>query len=315
MRLACVIIYNCLSHFLTQVQYFLRHLPRLLYFSIISPDTVSPDATCCGACVSRVYIERSQNKTSRVGPGIRLLLVSFIMVSVLLTGCKTVSPGAPKKWDKDKRVQIYVDLGMSYLRSNQLRTAQIEFEKALKLSSRSDHAHHAMGLLYAKTGQTTKALKHLGQAIRLNSRNYIAINDYGSYLCQNKRVDRGLYHLNRIEKNLSNDARVMTYLTIGLCYYESGIYDNAKRYLRKSLETSPTLSRALYMLADIYYRENNGLKARAFIERLFSTGNISAKALLLGAQIESQLGDRKREVQYMSELRKRYPDSPLANYK
>ena len=50
--------------------------------------------------------------------------------------------------------------------------------------------------------------------------------------------------------------------------------------------------------------------AEQYVNNVISLGNPSADALLLAARVARGLGDRSSESSYVSQLRRRYPDSP-----
>ncbi len=235
----------------------------------------------------------------------------LLLLSVVLTGCITTNTQESKKWEPEDRARVQVDLGMNYLKLNNYDVARESFENALRIYPRYDRAHHAMGLLYAQTQKTELAMQSFDKAVRINPKNYIAVNDYGTYLCHNGRIDEGLEQLKRVQSSPANDVLTTTFLGLGLCYHARRSDEFAKQFLRKSLETAPQLAQALLPLAEIYFREQDLLRARGFIERFFATGSINSRSLWLAARIEMQLGDRGTAELYITELRKRYPGSPL----
>ena len=236
-------------------------------------------------------------------------LVSLVVIFIL-AGCVTTGPKPPEKWETDRRVKAHVDLGMNYLRRGQTDPAQDEFELALQISPRSDIAAHAMGLLQSRLGENEQARTWFSRAVSINPQNFTAVNDLGIHLCQNGEPQQGIDRLKRILDVPENTGLIVTNLGLGICYQRLNRYQQAKQYLRTALTASPNLPQALLPLAEISKQEKKYLQARAFLERYFSGGSISAKALFLGVQVEVALKDIDRAQIYARELRAQYPKSP-----
>jgi type IV pilus assembly protein PilF len=62
-------------------------------------------------------------------------------------------------------------------------------------------------------------------------------------------------------------------------------------------------------MAEVSYRKESFLQARAFLQRYEAAGPVSQESLSLGYRIESQLGDQKAAERYQRELLERYPGS------
>jgi type IV pilus assembly protein PilF len=62
-------------------------------------------------------------------------------------------------------------------------------------------------------------------------------------------------------------------------------------------------------MAEVSYRKESFLQARAFLQRYEAVGPASQESLSLGYRIESRLGDEKAAERYRRELQERYPGS------
>jgi type IV pilus assembly protein PilF len=226
-----------------------------------------------------------------------------------LASCATTESRAPEKWQPDKRAAAHVELGLDYLRRDQYDVAREELDLAVSIDPDSDEAHHGKALLMAEMGYPEEAISGFARAVRLNPRNYVAINDYGIYLCQQGQYDAGLKVLQQAEERPDNRLRPTTWLGIGLCHYRAGDTEQAQEFLRQVLKVTPTLTQALEPMADMSYRKGNYLSSRAFVERFIATGAITEGILVTGANTELQLGDGDKARQYISELRRRFPES------
>ncbi len=237
--------------------------------------------------------------------------VFAMMLALLLTGCIRSTSEQSKKWQPEKRAQAHVDLGMTYLRRNQLDTANSEFDMALSINPQSDTAHHARALLLARMGNNDEAMTFFAKSVALNPGNYRAANDYGIHLCQQNQVAKGIRRLTAIEGVAANDQGLSTNLGLGVCYFLGDHYDLAENYLRVVLAQSPRLPQALLPMAEISFSRNRYLSARGFLERYFGTGSLSERSLFLAFNVELKLGDKIKAGQYGRELRQRFPLSAL----
>ncbi|QSJ18707.1 tetratricopeptide repeat protein [Nostoc sp. UHCC 0702] len=77
---------------------------------------------------------------------------------------------------------IYNDLGLAYLKLQNLETAMLNFNLAIHLNSEDDRAYFNRGCAYGRKGDNLGAVRDFSQAIRLNPSNALAY------------VNRGLAH-------------------------------------------------------------------------------------------------------------------------
>lgn len=238
-----------------------------------------------------------------------IALIGFI--TVLLQGCVTTTTGSvDEKWSPEERAQAHVDLGMTYLRENQLDTAEQEFTDAIANNPNSGAAYHAMGLLMSKRGNKQRASEYLAKAVSIDPDDFVAVNDYAVDLCIQGDTKKGIKELMRIESNPSNDQVLGTQLSFGICYQKNGNLELAEQYLRTVLSVSPYIPQALLPMAEISYAKGEFLSARAFLERYFNIGAISPKSLFLAVNVEYKLGDKLKANQYRREYLRLYPGNP-----
>ena len=233
-----------------------------------------------------------------------------LLMTLVLASCSTTESTEPQKWDPEKRADAHVQLGLDYLRRDQYEVAREELDLALSIDPDSDRAHHGKALLMAETGYPEEAAAGFARAVRINPQNHVAVNDYGIFLCQQGKYDDGLEVLQGIVDRADNRVRSTTWLGMGLCHYSADRWEESQEYLRQVLQVSPGLPQALEPMADMSYRTGNYLSSRAFVERFVATGSVTEGILVTGANTELQLGDVDKARQYVSELRRLYPESP-----
>ena len=62
-------------------------------------------------------------------------------------------------------------------------------------------------------------------------------------------------------------------------------------------------------MAEVSFRQDKFLPARAYLQRYAEVGRHSSRSLWLGVQVERALGDRDAEASYALRLEKAFPDS------
>ncbi|MDH3379737.1 MAG: type IV pilus biogenesis/stability protein PilW, partial [Gammaproteobacteria bacterium] len=67
-----------------------------------------------------------------------------------------------------------------------------------------------------------------------------------------------------------------------------------------------------YLMAQLKYREQNYMSARAHLQRYFDSGALNSQSLFLAVQVERNLGARDLESSYAKQLRLQYPKSQEA---
>ena len=95
----------------------------------------------------------------------------------------------------------------------------------------------------------------------------------------------------------------------GVCHLEAKDAVAAEADFRAALTRNPRNAEALFQLANSLYLSNNAFGARAFLQRLEALGGLNARALKLGHDIESRLGNQDGASTYAKQLHAQFPDS------
>lgn len=237
---------------------------------------------------------------------------TLIFLALLLGGCASSEPQF-KTGSAKERAQTRVDLGMSYLQHQQWQFAEEEFEKALALDSRADGAHYGLGLVAVQRQDEKVAKQHLSRAVSLNPDNFPAVNDYAAVLCRSGETNKGMGVLESAGSKANTEPRLSRLNAWGVCKLAAKEYRGAEAVYSRILAAQPEFEQALLAMAEIRFRSRKYLSARAFIERYFATGALSARALLRGAEIEQMLDNAGQRDDYLQRLEQVFPTSPQAS--
>ena len=234
-------------------------------------------------------------------------LTSLLLILVI-SSCAPIWEDEPG-WDSEQRVELYTRLGLEYMAQNRLASALEAMNDALAIAPDDSSANHAMALLKLRLGESSDAEAHFDQALVSNPGNVGARNDYGSYLCeQGKWMDGGKQFETARDDPFNTEPYVSQY-GLGVCLMGAGEFRAAQDQFRAALVAEPQSTAVLYQSAWASFQLEEYLSARAFLERMFGAGGVSADSLLLAVRTESKLGAEDLAKEYAARLRSAYPGS------
>lgn len=208
-----------------------------------------------------------------------------------------------------KAAETNTALGQQYMSRGQYEIALEKLKRAVAHDKTYAPAHTMLGVLYETIGDQEQAGREYEAAVRYDPDDGSVNNNYGAYLCgMGERRDAEPYFLKAVEDPFY-DTPEIALSNAGTCALARGDLDKAESFLRESLEHDQQLGAALLPMAEISYRKESYLRARAFLQRYEAVGPVTEESLQLGFQIESKLGDQESADRYRSELSKRYPGS------
>jgi type IV pilus assembly protein PilF len=239
----------------------------------------------------------------------RLPLTLLLALALAAGGCQQAPVAEDPKVDRARLAEINTELGVQYMQKRDYEVALEKLNKAIQLDPSYVDAHNTLGLLRSTLGQHDLAEAAFQQALRLDPLDSSALNNYGQFLCQRERYAEGeKLFLKAVENPLYRNPEV-AYSNAGTCVASAGDLDKAETYFRKALEINSELAPALFQMADLSFRLERHLPARAYLQRYVQAAGHSARSLWLGVQIERALGNRDEAASYALMLEKNYPDS------
>jgi type IV pilus assembly protein PilF len=238
----------------------------------------------------------------------RSTAVALLVITAALAGC--VSSGNNKtmgKPDNERAAEINLEIGTDYLRKNNLVQAKEKIDKSIEQNPRSSRAQITAGMLYERLGETSKAESHFAKGLALDPKNPEVQNNYGAFLCQKGKHERGEKLMIEAATNPLYRTPEVAYLNASNCARNGGNLKGAETNLRKALAVRPKFGEALYQMADLQYKQTDYLSARGFLERFQEVGRTSAASLWLGVRIERGLGNTAAATNYAERLKLEYP--------
>ncbi|HHS84114.1 MAG TPA: type IV pilus biogenesis/stability protein PilW [Gammaproteobacteria bacterium] len=233
----------------------------------------------------------------------------FILVA-LLAGCGS----APKDEFRTNSsvsattaAEANANLGLGYMRQGNYSEALTKLERALQQNPKLARAHHYIAELYNRLNERELADKHYAAALKLDPRDASAHNNYGAFLCAQGRYEEAEPHFLAAVRNPLYNGRAASYENAALCASRAGDDVKAEKYFHAALELNSRLPRALYRLAEINYRKQHYLPARAYLQRYEAIAAPVAESLWLGFRIEKQAGNEQAAEEYARQLEQSHP--------
>lgn len=232
----------------------------------------------------------------------------FIPVLLICAACTSTSNSLSKP-QPDKASDINLELGIDYFRKGNLAAAKDKIDRAIEQNPRNAKAQAAAGLLYDRLNEPKKSESHFEKALALDPNNPDTLNNYAVVLCKRDKQPRGEKYFLQAATNPLYKTPEVAYLNAGNCARSAGNLEHAEANYRKALSLKPRFSEALLQMADVEYRKQSYMSARAFIERYLSGGKPTASVLSLALQVEKGLGNTAGVDNYAQRLKLEFPNA------
>jgi type IV pilus assembly protein PilF len=224
---------------------------------------------------------------------------------VLVAACSST----PEKSDNELRraAETNTALGRQYMDRGEYEIALEKFKRAIAYDKTYAPAHTMLAVLYETIGESDEAAAEYRKAVQHDPKDGDVNNNYGAFLCRSgKPKEAESYFLTALDDPFY-DTPAIALANAGSCALAAGDLDKAETFLRQSLGYDDKLAAALLPMAEVSYRKESYLRARAFLQRFESVSPVTRESLTLGFNIESQLGDQASAERYRLELLERFP--------
>ncbi|MES2148729.1 MAG: type IV pilus biogenesis/stability protein PilW [Pseudomonadota bacterium] len=253
-------------------------------------------------------------------PGLALYLVPALCALALAAcagssvqqGSKTELKTASDQTPGEKRAGIRLQLAIGYYQDGKMEVALDEVKQAIAADPEFADAYGMRALIYTAMGELTLADDNYQRALKLAPRNPDLANNYGSFLCQNGRTEKGIEYFQSALKNPTYQSPIKAMLNAASCSLRTRNFDAAERYLLDALRIEPEHPTTNANLARVYYERRDMERAGFFINRLKTSTKLeafTADQLWLAIRIDHKLADRSSEASMVTQLKRRFPGS------
>lgn len=215
--------------------------------------------------------------------------------------------------DNVKAAKLNLELGVTYLKQDQISRAKSKFIHAKELAPNLPEVHYSYGYFLERVGENDEAKKAYEKAISLNSKGGNEHNMYGAFLCRQKKFkDAEKEFLKAVEDpNFTQTAEAFE--NAGLCVLQIPEHAKAAEYLEKSLRYDMNRSNALLELAILKFQLRKYDEAKDYHARFVQLSKANARSLLLGVEIAKHFNDRNLEQRSKLLLNAQYPKAKLSD--
>ncbi|MDO0946062.1 type IV pilus biogenesis/stability protein PilW [Chromohalobacter israelensis] len=236
-------------------------------------------------------------------PSIRSLSAAMSLVW-LLGGCavqvESASPYAPP--DTGEAVSAYTDLGLAYLRRDNLSRARRALEHALELGPHDPQALEGMALLHQRQKEPALAEEFFERALEADTDYTRARNNYAALLYDEGKLDAACRQLRIAAQDMTYDNRAQLLANLGRCRFEQGDLEAARRPLEQALAYDSRDTQSLLLLARLDHTQGHDERAWERLQRFFTLADATPDSLELASEIARARGDQEAAAFYHRQL-------------
>jgi type IV pilus assembly protein PilF len=211
--------------------------------------------------------------------------------------------------DARQRAKAHVDLGLHYLRDNQLNVAMDEARTAIEADSSYPLGYNLLGLVQMYLKENRVAEESFSRALRLAPGDPEINNNFGWFLCHTGRERQSISYFEAASKSALYATPTKPLTNAAMCLLGIDDRKGAEDYLVRALRADPQNADAEFILADLYYRTGRLMEARQRLADRHRKVEPTAQTAWLGLRLERKLGDRESEVRYATMIRRNFPKS------
>ncbi|WP_277809755.1 type IV pilus biogenesis/stability protein PilW [Chromohalobacter canadensis] len=232
-------------------------------------------------------------------PSIRSLSAAMSLVW-LLSGCavqvESNSPYASP--DNGQAVSAYTELGLAYLKRDNLTRARDALEHALELGPDDPRALESMALLYQRQDEPALAEEYFKRALDADGDYTRARNNYAAFLYDEGRLDAACTQLQQAARDTTYNNRAQLLANLGRCRFEQGDLDAARRPLEQAIASDSHDTQSLLLLARLDHTQGHDERAWERLQRFFTLAEATPTSLELASDIARARGDEEAAAFY-----------------
>jgi type IV pilus assembly protein PilF len=244
----------------------------------------------------------------------RVLLIGSLCL--WLGACVTsTNSSLTDKADPNTAVERYVQLGLEYIKRNDLHRARKHLSRALEISPADASANASMGLIYHQESELQKAEEFFTKALNSNANYTPGRTYYGAFLFSQQRYNEALNQFEQAAKDTRYEGRAQIFSNIALCQIKLENHPAAIDAYLKALQLDRNNGIALSGITELYILSDNVDKAQHYYNRLVRLireqgMQHTAQSLWQGIRIANHYQSKEQTLGLAYLLNEMYPDSP-----
>lgn len=240
----------------------------------------------------------------------------FLLVfCLLLSACVTkTNSSLTDKADPSVAVERYVQLGLEYIKRNDIHRARKHLSRALEIDPNDASANASMGLIYHQESEDEKAEELFNKAISADPNYTPGRSYYGAYLFSKQRYQEALQQFQIAATDTRYEGRTQVFTNIALCHIKLQNDSKAIDAYQKALQLDRVNGIALAGITELYIQNGNFDKAQHYYNRLVRLirekgMRHTSQSLWQGIRIAHYFQSRDQSLGLAYLLNEMYPDS------
>jgi type IV pilus assembly protein PilF len=250
-------------------------------------------------------------------------LIAVLVMVLSLAGCagsqssgpqfsgpQSELPTASDRTDNQRRALDHLNLAVVYYQQGQWATALDEIKKTLAVDPNLADAYGVRALVYMEMGELSLSEENFLRALSLVPDSPDYSNNYGWLLCKNGRAAQSIPYFEIAIKSRTYQSPAKAFNNAGICSLKLKNEPNAEKYFLRAFQIDPRNPVTCTNLAKIYLDRKDYERARFYIGRVPQADELNADILWLAIKVHHKLGDRDAETSLVTQLQRRYQNSP-----
>ncbi|MGI6449728.1 MAG: tetratricopeptide repeat protein [Desulfitobacteriia bacterium] len=199
-------------------------------------------------------------------------------------GCCELKPYNPEYWEIKAEILLKLD---------KLTAASECFQKAIRYGGNT-HLMARLAYCYAENGDLKRAKKIFQKVLKTEPDNFEALCNLGGIYHKHGKDEQAYKLLKKAYLQNCNDAMLLN--NLGYVCFRLGRSRKAIEYYNQALAISPTNEIILYNLGACYYEKGLWEEARATLEKILRSNKHNSAAWILLGNVYEQLAKPKLAV-------------------
>lgn len=242
--------------------------------------------------------------------------LTLLWLGAMLSACVTTSDSSlSSKADPGKAGEQYVQLGLEYIKRDDMQRARKHLQRALDINPKDASALSAMGLIYHEEGEIKLAEKSFYAAIQSDPQYTRGRTYYAAFLFSQNKFDAALKQFEQAAEDTAYEGRAQIFTNIALCNLKLGKTEEALAAYERTLRLDRGNGRAMSGATELLIQLDQYDKAQQYYNSLVamirqSGMSHTAQSLWQGIRIARHFGSMEQVNALAAALGSSYPDSP-----
>jgi type IV pilus assembly protein PilF len=237
-------------------------------------------------------------------------LIVGVLFCFILSACVTETVSGKKRIiDKDKSLDLHVEMALGYIDKGNRDSARHHLRKAFEIDSTSAPATGAMAKLFELEGESKLAEDQYKLALKRDPKFTQARNNYGIFLFGLKRYEEAFEEFEKAAADLEYPNRAQALTNVGRVAVKLGNTARAQAAFTHATVLDRNNPEAYIELADIYLQKQEYAEAKKYLDRYVTIGQQSSRSLMLGIRLERVFGNKDKEATLALHLKNFFPYS------